>query len=121
MQSCEQLVNKDKFLDFTNVKVKKIGKDRGFVGPVSFNFPIDNNYTVEGKLYMKQGGEYREMPYKLQKKPFCDFVNGETFFLPKVTDVTSPPMTFPMSCPSPVVRKSSKNNFKMKLTFKFYR
>jgi hypothetical protein len=55
-------------------------------------------------MYLKQGGEYRLLPYKLPKKPLCDFVNEDAFFLPKAVNVSE--IRFPMACPFEVVRKT---------------
>lgn len=51
---------------------------------------------------MKQGGEYRLLPYKLPKKPVCKFANEDKFFLPKTANVSE--ITFPMACPLEVVK-----------------
>lgn len=110
--TCEQLEgDKENFLDFSKIKVKKIGKNRAFVGPISVNFPIDNTYVVEGRLYQKQGGEYKETPFKLPKKPLCDFVNGEKFFLPKASRVSE--LVFPLACPLTVVSYLLTNDFEV--------
>ena len=57
---------------------------------------------MTGRMYLKQGGEYRELPYKLPKKPICDFVNEDSFFIPKTVNVSD--ITLPFSCPMKVVK-----------------
>jgi hypothetical protein len=102
LQTCEQLEGVTN-IDFTALKVKKLNKNRGLVGPVKINIPLDNTYTVEGKLYKKQGGEYKETPYKLPKKALCDFLNSDTFFLPKVQNASD--IVLPFLCPLKIVKK----------------
>ena len=53
-------------------------------------------------MYLKQGGEYRLLPFKLPKKALCDFVNEDIYFLPKAVNVTD--ITFPVSCPLETVK-----------------
>lgn len=90
-------------LDFSGLKVKKLGKDRALFGLAVIHFPFDDSFTVEGILYLKQGGEYRPLPFKLPKKPLCKFVNEDVFFFPKAPNVSE--ITFPMACPVELVRK----------------
>lgn len=88
----------------SRLKVKKIKKDRACFGPVEVKASIDNSYLIEGKLYMKQGGEYRVLPYKLPNKPICDFLNEDKFFIAKLANVSD--VTFPIGCPIPIVSLS---------------
>lgn len=104
LQNIEQtFVDPQKTIDFSGLKIKKLGKDRAIFGPVNINFPLDDSFEVEGIMYIKRGGVYQPLPFKLPKKPLCVFINEEIFFLPKASNVSE--ITFPMTCPLEVVRK----------------
>jgi hypothetical protein len=61
------------FADYSNMKVRKVNKTRCIVGYSDIKVPFGNDITVEGLGYFKQGGEYRQMPYRMPLKGFCDF------------------------------------------------
>jgi hypothetical protein len=91
--------------DFTSFKIKKLNKTtRGIFGtivvPVADYF--DNNLQVGVRLLKKQGGEYRQMPFKLPPKNLCDFFNEDDFFMPDVVAASDVPS--PLPCPAEVVK-----------------
>lgn len=89
-------------MDWTNVKVKKLNKTtRVFDGTAIMHIPIDDSIEVEGRLYMKQGGEYRLLPYKSSKTGACSFTQADKFFYEDVTK--SSDFEFPFPCPLPNV------------------
>lgn len=101
LQYCEQLEGQE-FLDWTNVKVKKLNKTtRGLDGSLIFHIPLDDSLEVEGRLYMKQGGEYRLLPYKSSKDGICSFVQADKFFYKEATAASD--FEFPFPCPLPSV------------------
>jgi Protein of unknown function (DUF1091) len=72
-----------------------------------FASDADNTKQVEAKMWKKQGGEYRLLPFKLPAKNLCDFLNQDTIVIPDMVKVSNIPS--PMPCPVPQV-KSLINN-----------
>jgi hypothetical protein len=89
----------ENFVDWSQLKVRKIDKIRKLVGNVTYHVPLDNSYFATTNIYKKQGGEYRLMPYTLPKKGLCDFMNSEKFFVESLVKNSSFPYPFP--CPFP--------------------
>jgi hypothetical protein len=87
----------------TNIKVKRIPgtKTRGVFGPIIVNGDLDDNFNVLVKIYIKQGGEYRLMPFKHPPQPICEFINNEKYYIPDAIKVTN--FTLPVPCPIPKV------------------
>jgi hypothetical protein len=94
------------FIDVRNVKVKKVPgtKTRGLYGWTTFHGTIDNSFKAFCNIYVKQGGEYRLMPFKLLPQPICDFVNSEKTYVPEFVKVSN--FTQPWSCPVSNVKYS---------------
>ena len=47
-------------------------------------------FKIEANTYLKQGNEYRKMPYGVKATKYCDFFNNDKFFyddLLKVSDL----------------------------------
>lgn len=74
MDRFEVLYQNLSYSDFSQLKVRKVNKVRSLVGEIKFFVPFGNDITIEAKAYKKQGGEYRQMPYKFPPMPFCDFL-----------------------------------------------
>lgn len=92
----------DKLLaDYTTLKVRKTNGTRKLIGNITVNQPIDNTFDMEVTAFVKQGGEYRQMPYKLVKKPFCDFVREDTMFYEEACNYSD--FVYPPQCPFEVV------------------
>lgn len=96
VQRIEQL-NEPKFIDYTELKIKKVNKERKIVGNTTFHVDLDNDVIGVVYLFQKQGGEYRLMPYKLQNKGICDFFNDDNIFYPEYSAVSDFALPFP--CP----------------------
>jgi hypothetical protein len=62
----------EKFVDFSKLKVRKVNKTRALIGEFTYKIPMGNDIMIEGRLYKKQGGEYRLMPYRAPRKPYCE-------------------------------------------------
>jgi hypothetical protein len=91
-------------MDWTGLKVKKFtgSKTRGLFGSVKIHGNVDNTFKYECKIYVKQGGEYRLMPFKIPPQPVCDLFNNEDAFVQDFADVSN--ITQPMPCPMPKVK-----------------
>jgi hypothetical protein len=102
LQRCEQVKGKDVF-DFSGVVVKRVNKTkvRGLSGNMIYHHSIDNNYTVKIYNYVKQGGEYRKLPFAFPEKGFCNFYNEDPYFYPDLVEHSD--YTMPLPCPIPAV------------------
>lgn len=58
---------------------------------------MDNSYSAMVEVFLKQGGEYRKLPYKLEKKPLCDFFKGDVYYYEELSTMSTFP--FPFVCP----------------------
>jgi hypothetical protein len=100
LQNLEQTAgDKENFLDITNLKVRKVpgSKTRGVFGLAVFRGYIDNTNTATINIYIKQGGEYRLMPFKISSQPVCDSMKEDKYFMPEVAKVSN--VTIPVPCP----------------------
>jgi hypothetical protein len=97
-------ISGEKFVDLTNLKVKKLNKTtRGIVGHfVVKTADVGKNMQVMVEVWQKQGGEYRKLPYRLPSKNLCDFFNEDVVFMPEILEVSN--ISLPLSCPVPQVR-----------------
>jgi hypothetical protein len=93
-----------KFVDLTNLKVKKLNKTtRGIVGHFTVKAAdLGNNMQVAIQFWKKQGGEYRQLPYRLPSKNLCDYFNEDDIFMPEILKVSN--VSSPLPCPVPQVR-----------------
>lgn len=96
----EQL-NDRTFFDYSNLKIRKVNKTRQVIGNVTYNIPLDDTFVSSISIYIKQGNQYRLMPYKLPKKPNSEFYNDDKIFYPEIAAVSDLP--FPYPNPLPVV------------------
>lgn len=120
LQRIEQL-NELTYMDYSGLFIRKVNKTRKVFGKTLYKIPLDNSYKAEvnaceyvtqavackliNKCHLKdvkQGGQYRLMPYKLPKKGWCDFHNDDTYIYPEVAAGSDWPL--PMPCPLPAVR-----------------
>lgn len=81
-------------------------KNRGIFGPVKLHGYIDNSFALRIEMYLKQGGEYRLMPFKIQNDHICDAYNGDSYFMPKIAAASN--FTMPLPCPMSNVKISQK-------------
>jgi hypothetical protein len=89
------------YLDYTKLKIRKINKTRMIVGEMTVNREIDNTFLGQASIYVKQGNEYRLMPYRLPPKGFCDTHNEDIYFFPQVVEASD--WTLPLPCPPAIV------------------
>lgn len=89
-----------KYVNGSGIKIRKVNGTRGIVGKGIIHIPITKNDILRISSYKKQGGEYRMLPYKLERK-FCHYdpiVNPEMKRLSAASTVPFPP-----KCPIPNV------------------
>ncbi|CAO1407379.1 unnamed protein product [Diamesa hyperborea] len=70
------------YIDFSQLRVKKINREHVIIGNGTFLKDIGNDVQCKIVLYKKQGGEYRLTQFKIPVKGFCDFWDTETFLVP---------------------------------------
>jgi hypothetical protein len=94
------------FIDGRNIKIKKIPgtKFRGVFGSATIPESLDETFKVLTNIYVKQGGEYRLMPFKFSPQPLCEFVNNDKTYVPEFEKVSN--FTQPKPCPGPKVKHS---------------
>ena len=86
-------------MDWEGVKVKKINKTRSIIGEVIFYQAVGNEIILDGNAYVKQGGEYRLMPFKQPKKPLCEFFQDDDYVYPKLAEASDFPLDIKANCP----------------------
>lgn len=103
IQRIEQLSDK-KYFDVSGLKIRKHNKTRKIYGNATLHIDLGNDVLPEIKAYKKSGGEYRLLPYKMPKTPFCEGINGDSYFYPEFAQTSSFPKQ-PVPCPMPKVWK----------------
>lgn len=96
VQRLEQL-NGTNWADWSNLKTRRVDKDRKLFGNITIHTDIDNSYLIEFRTYKKQGGEYRLLPYRLPKKKFCDAIRDDDVVYPDLAAVSD--FEMPAPCP----------------------
>lgn len=94
----EQLSD-NKYVDYSGLYVKKVNKTKKLFGNTTYHIDLDNTFFIGATVYMKQGGEYRLMPFKLKKKEICDFYNEDKFFYDEMCKFSD--WEIPFKCPQP--------------------
>jgi hypothetical protein len=61
--------------------------------------PIGNDVMFEGSIYVKQGGEYRQMPYRLPRKGYCDFAATDIYYYQDMAKNSDLPEDVRANCP----------------------
>lgn len=74
---------------------------RGIFGTIIYHVADDDSFLLESIIYIKQGGEYRRMPFKLAKKGCCSAIQDDEIIYPDLVAVSDFPKQFP--CPFPSV------------------
>jgi hypothetical protein len=107
----------ENFVDVRSLKAKKIPgtKDRGLYGSMIVHGDIDNSFKAYCNIYVKQGGEYRQMPFKILPQPICDLMNNEKTYVPAFVKVSN--VTLPVPCPFPKVKHSFITKVLIQLLF----
>lgn len=100
----DQEIMNTKYFDVSGIKIRKApgSKLRKIFGNVSINVEVDNSFKTMIVAYVKQGGEYRRMPYKVANKGTCDFYNDDEYVYPELAAHSDLPLPFP--CPLSPVR-----------------
>ncbi|KAL7014669.1 hypothetical protein ACKWTF_016050 [Chironomus riparius] len=95
----EQIYADKKYTDWSGVKIKKINKTRSMFGEVVFYQALGNEIMIQGNGYMKQGGEYKQMPYRVPKTPLCQFFDDDVYVYPKLAEKSDFPSDVKANCP----------------------
>lgn len=114
IQHIEQLGGHD-HIDYSKLKVRKVNRTRLIFGNATHYFPVDNNVKVQILAFIKQGGEYRQMPYKIPEKNLCDFYNEDQYFYPQFAAATDYPLPYPCPLPPVNIYTLEKTHFTFKL------
>jgi hypothetical protein len=90
-------------IDNTGVSVKRVNKTkiRAISGVSVHKIPLDDSIKVHVQFYVKQGGEYRKLPYNLPEKGFCKFQNEDEYIYKNFA--ASSDFPYPLICPLPAV------------------
>lgn len=94
-------------LNFTTLRVTKYNRT-SYVGKAEFEILCKDQKKLEVAVLVQfmQGNEYKLQPYKINRKPFCDFYQNE--FKTLVFDGLKPYSNLPQpeNCPFPYVGES---------------
>lgn len=74
-------------------------------GEVIFYKELGNDIVLEGNAFMKQGGEYRQMPYRQPKTQMCQFFQDDIYVYPKLAEASDFPLDIKANCPLKEVSK----------------
>lgn len=105
----EQIFFNESYCDFAGIKVRKVNKTRVLVGDIKIFQDFGDDIIAETIAFVKQGGEYRLMPYKVGKIPFCQLLQKDVYFYKKLTEKSDFPEDIEKDCP--IVQVSSIENF----------
>lgn len=90
-------ISGEEFVDLTGLKVKKVNKERKVFGKVIFHQFFDDSVTLAVEAYVKQGGEYRLMPFKPQAQGVCSYTKHHKQYYDEVVEYSD----FPDPAPCP--------------------
>lgn len=81
------------------------------------NRTFDNSILVGVEAFQKQGGEYRILPYRFEKKPFCKFWEEDIYIYEDLSAMSDFPKNIKDNCPMPPVnfKFNSVNLLKFKV------
>lgn len=100
--SCEQTTDTYDILDWRGLKITRINRTtRGLSGKSFYHVPLDESFTLEGLIATKQGGEYRQRPYRMQPRPLCTILKDDKLVYQEL--VASSDFPNPATCPFPNV------------------
>lgn len=106
LRNCEQTKGDSSIIDFTDLKVVKLNRTRGISGKAIYHVPLDESFLGESIIAIKQGGEYRLLPFHLEKQALCRAI-GKSYAYPDLVAASDFPN--PAQCPFPNVKLSFKN------------
>jgi hypothetical protein len=67
----------------------------------------DNTVMISGNSYVKRGGQYQKMPFRVPPKVACDTYKEDVFgFFEQIAESSN--LTLPVDCPVEPVRKLSE-------------
>lgn len=66
---------------------------------------MGDDVTIEAAVFVKQGGEYRLMPYRITPSPFCSFCGNDSYVYPDLAKNSDFPEDIGAACPLQPVRK----------------
>lgn len=94
------------YADWTGLRVKKINKTtRALVGGIEVKSDIiDNVSKLKALISLKQGGQYRKLPYNFPPSSCCETLNKDPYIYPDIAKVSDIPS--PVPCPFPQVKLS---------------
>jgi hypothetical protein len=84
----EPLVKNDtKYVNFDNIRVKKVNKTHHLVvGDFEVFQDVTNDFKVSGAVYKAAGNDYKLLPYRMLPEGYCDFLKSQAYvyqdFLP---------------------------------------
>lgn len=99
MDRFEEIYANESYVDFSKLKVRRVNKTRAIIGEVEFKQLLGNDVLVDIKIYKKQGGEYRKMPYEILHQPFCDFYGNDIYIYHEVAKDSDLPADLKKNCP----------------------
>lgn len=107
----EQVGSTD-FIDATDLKVRRSGRDRKLFGKFEYKVDMDNSITARISAGMKTGAGWNILPYKVEK-PYCEFIEEDKYFYPELANHSN--ATFPPTCPVPKVSRVSQIDIHVRL------
>jgi hypothetical protein len=95
--SCESDPN---FMNCNNLKVQRVDRSRLLFGNLTYLVSMDDSYTMRVNSLVKQGGEYRYLPYKSEGTVCRNLGWGPAGYKELTQHSTFP---YPLPCPIPSV------------------
>lgn len=83
--------DKNLFIDWSDLKNRKVNKERAVFGEMRHHVAIDSTYMASMNFYVKQGGEYRKMSFRLPEKNFCQFFMEDIYFYRDIAEASDFP------------------------------
>lgn len=100
--NCEQTTSDTSIIDWRDLKIKKINRTtRGIFGKTFYHIPLDKSVLFEVIAYIKRGGEYRKLPYRIAPRELCVAAQEEIYVYPELVLASDFPS--PVPCPFPNV------------------
>jgi hypothetical protein len=92
LQYAEPEFKKSDYVNFDNMKVKKVNRTHHLVvGEVIFHVPVGNEVMITTRLFKKAGNDYKLLPFRTPPQGWCDFVKSDTVVWPQVEKVSDFP------------------------------
>lgn len=91
------------FEDWSNLKVKKVNKTRSLNGHIIFKREFNDEVKTKLDFYLKRGGDYQLLPYRIAEKGFCKFFQEDEFFYKDLAAKSDFPEDLINGCPMAAV------------------